>query len=297
MRAPTAVPDSTVAVRTVRDSLARAILAGFAASLTMLLLFLVAFNLARLLSAAEIPAWPGLERRSIIHPASWTTEGSPAVLPPGQADAFLETPRLWLTNLTSNRLIDAGLSDVYLAAGVYFAGGLLWAILYAYVEPRLSGAPWLRGVTFAMLPALVSLVVVLPLLGGGLFGMGLGAGPLPIIGNVILHAVYGAMLGIVFGPFGDLDATTLERPIDDEGRPYRTQYEQTAATFLVTGLVVGTLVGVMLSMLSGESAVRLPIGEANSGLILWGALIGAALGLFIGSFVGLSQHPQDSENG
>ena len=42
----------------------------------------------------------------------------------------------------------------------------------------------------------------------------------------------------------------------------------------------------MLSMLSGEYAVRLPIGEANSGLILWGALIGAALGLFIGSFVG-----------
>ena len=72
-----------------------------------------------------------------------------------------------------------------------------------------------------MLPALVSLVVVLPLLGGGLFGLGLGAGPLPIIGNVILHAVYGAMLGIVFGPFGDLDATTLERPIDDEGRRYR----------------------------------------------------------------------------
>jgi hypothetical protein len=266
MRAPIAVPHSAVAVRTARDSLARAILAGFAAGLTMLLLFLVAFNVARLLAGSRLLAAPGLD-----------------------------LPRLWLTNLTSNRLIDAGLSDVHLAAGVYFAGGLLWAILYAYIEPRLSGPPWVRGVTFAMLPALVSLVVVLPLLGGGLFGWALGAGPFPIIGNVVLHAVYGAILGIVYGPFGDLDASTLEQPIDDEGRPYRTQYERTAATFLVTGLVVGTLVGVILSMLSGEYAVQLPIGEANSGLILWGALIGAALGLFIGSFVGLGHHPQHSE--
>ena len=59
MRAPTAVPDSTVAVRTARDSLARAILAGFAASLTMLLLFLVAFNLARCSARQRSPRGQG----------------------------------------------------------------------------------------------------------------------------------------------------------------------------------------------------------------------------------------------
>jgi hypothetical protein len=295
MHAPIVVADSHVTTRTGRDSLARAILAGFAAGLSMLLLFLVAFNLARLLSTAQIPSWPGLERRSIIHPGYWTTGGNPADLLPGQADAFLETPRLWLTNLTSNRLIDAGLSDVYLAAGIYLLGGFLWAILYSRVESRLPGSPWQRGVAFAMLPALVSLVVVLPLLGGGFLGLGLGAGPFPIIGNILLHAVYGAMLGVVYGPFGDLDSSTLSQPVDDDGRPFRTSYEQTAAMLLVTGLVVGTLAGVILSMLTGQNAVQLPFGEASSGLILWGALIGAVLGLFIGSFVGLGRHPRQPD--
>ena len=160
MHASTPVSGGRAPVRAGGDSLARAILAGFAASLTMLLLFLVAYNLARLLAS------------------------SPLLAP----DA-LALPRQWLTNLTNNRLIDAGLSDVYLAAGIYFTGGLFWPLLYAWLEPRLAGAPWVRGASFAMLPALVSLVVVLPLVGGGFFGMALGAGPLPIIGNVLLHLV------------------------------------------------------------------------------------------------------------
>jgi hypothetical protein len=175
---------------------------------------------------------------------------------------------------------------------VYFAGGLLWAVVYSVVEPRMRGTPWVRGATFAMLPALISLVVVLPLLGGGLFGLALGAGPLPIIGNVLLHVVYGAMLGVVYGPFGDLDASTLERPETQDVGTVRPSYEQPAALLLLAGLLIGLLVGVALSMLTGANAVQLPGGESSSGLILWGAMIGAVLGLFIGSFVGLGRHPR-----
>ena len=92
-----------------------------------------------------------------------------------------------------------------------------------------------------MLPALVSLVVVLPLLGGGLFGLALGAGPLPIIGNVLLHVVYGAILGVVYGPWGDLDASTLERPDIRDGGVAGPSYEPVAALALLIGLVVGGL--------------------------------------------------------
>ncbi len=254
MHAPTASTDVQPHTRTSTDSLSRAILAGFAASLTMLLTFLVAYNLARLLSAAPI----------------------------------LEPLGTWLSNLTHNRLVDAGLADVYLAAGVYLAGGLLWALLYTIVEPRLSGPAWKRGVLFAMLPALVSLVVVLPLLGGGLFGLSLGAGPLPTIGNVLLHVVYGAILGVVYGPFGDLDASTLQRPLASDGGRTGPSYEPVAALALLGGLLLGGVIGLVASFAMAGTGGPVT-GETTGALILWGALLGAVAGLFVGSFAGLGR--------
>ena len=139
-----------------------------------------------------------------------------------------------------------------------------------------------------MLPALVSLVVVLPLLGGGLFGLALGAGPLPIIGNVLLHVVYGAILGVVYGPWGDLDASTLERPDIRDGGVAGPSYEPIAALALLVGLVVGGLVGLAASIAVDGAGGSL-LGEASAGLILWGALLGAVGGLFVGSFAGLGR--------
>src|ERR671933_647575 len=69
------------------------------------------------------------------------------------------------------------------------------AIVARFAAPHLRGPDWWRGVQFAVLPAMVSLVVVLPLLGAGLLGLRLGAGPFPLLGNLLLHALYGATLG------------------------------------------------------------------------------------------------------
>src|SRR6185436_4292052 len=107
----------------------------------------------------------------------------------------------WCHGLTSNALIDVARPNLYAALGVFFAGGLIWALLYGvFAEPRLAGPAWERGVMFALVPALFSLAVFLPIVGGGFLGMSLGAGPLPIVGNAILHVVYGAVLGVVYGP-------------------------------------------------------------------------------------------------
>jgi len=264
----------------------------------MLLTFLVMYNVARLLSATPTLGWPELERPSIIHPSSWVTGRGHADLAPGEANDstdLIASPRLWLINLTHNRLIDAGLSDVYLAAGIYLAGGLLWALLYTLVEPRLPGPAWRRGVLFAMLPALVSLVVVLPLLGGGLFGLSFGAGPLPTIGNVLLHAVYGAILGLFYGPFGDRDASTLQRPLPMGGDPAGRSYEPVAALALLGGLILGGVIGLIASFEVGRTSGLL-VGTSAGALVLWGALLGAAIGLFVGSFAGLGRtapgHPE-----
>lgn len=243
--------------------LSRAILAGFVATLAMLFLFLVAYNLARLLTLA-----------------------------PALASPAAEIPRRWLENLTHNRLIDAGLADVYAATAIYLAGGLLWAVVYALIEPRLtrvSDRPWVRGAVFALVPGLISLVVVLPILGGGLFGLALGAGPLPTIGNLLLHLAYGAILGVVYGPFGDLDASTLHRPQSDEDALLASSYERMAAMFLLGGLVIGALVGFALNALDGTGPVAHLAGGSSLALILWSALLGAACGLLVGSFLGAGE--------
>ena len=79
MHAPTVTPatDGTaVRPRAASDALPRAVLAGFAASLIMLLMFLVAYNLARLLAVS-----PTLTAQPI------------------------EPLRSWFDNLAHNRLI------------------------------------------------------------------------------------------------------------------------------------------------------------------------------------------------
>jgi len=263
MRAPSIEPRIGLRHHTGTARLARAILAGFAATLAMLFLFLVAYNLARLLTAA-----PSL--------------ASPAVA----------TPRIWLANLTHNRLIDAGLADVYAATAVYLAGGLLWAVVYALVEPRLtplSDHPSARGAVFGLVPGLLSLVVVLPLLGAGPFGLALGAGPLPTIGNLLLHLAYGAILGVIYGPFGDLDASTLRQPSSDEGAALTSSYERMAAMFLLVGLVIGALAGILLSVVDGDGPVAHLVGGSYLALVLWGALLGGASGLLVGSFLGAGE--------
>ena len=100
--------------------------------------------------------------------------------------------------LVNNPVAERTADGVLLAIGANLAMGLLLALVYArYVEPRLSGASWWRGMQFALVPWLLSLIIFLPLMGGGLLGMNIGAGPLPILGNLILHLVYGAVLGVL----------------------------------------------------------------------------------------------------
>src|SRR3981081_3896048 len=144
------------------SALALALLAGFVASVGMVLAFGVAFAAALVLGRLPVPILSD-----------------------------------WFRGLTNNALIDTAGPNLYAATAIFFFGGLLWSMLYGLVfEPRLSGAYWERGVKYALIPWLFSLVIFMPLVGGGLLGMGLGAGPLPVLGNLILHAVWGAILRI-----------------------------------------------------------------------------------------------------
>jgi len=226
------------------SAVALALLAGFVASVAMVLAFGVAFVLALALSRTTLPLVSS-----------------------------------WFAGLTSNSFIDAAAPNLYAAAAVFLVGGVIWALVYGLlVEPRLSGPGWQRGLKFALLPWIVSLAVVMPLVGGGILGLGLGAGPLPIIGNLLLHAIYGVVLGTIYGSADSVLDNPAHAPSDDDLRLGR-QSEVSAARGLVIGVVGGLLLGVVLAMSIQGGVALNPLA-----LVVAITLTGAAFGAFIGSF-------------
>jgi hypothetical protein len=247
------------------DWLPRAIISGFIATAAMAVLFFLAYGLSRVVSLIELRPQRG-------------------------AAEFTQ----WLQALTHNQVLDVAATSLYAAAAVHLVVGVLWAILYAYYfEPRLPGEGWAKGMQFALLPWILSLVVFLPLVGGGLFGAAIGAGPLPALGNLILHLGYGVTLGVIYGPLGDVPADDLSRSGVADDLETMTHYEQAAARGIVVGAVIGAIVGVV-----GAVVVAVQPG-VNAGIpplafVPVSVAIGATFGGFIGSVGGLAGAPGHS---
>jgi hypothetical protein len=196
----------------------------------------------------------------------------------------------WLAALTSNPVLELASSSLFVAGTLHLATGIAWAVVYAYVfEPRLPGPGWQRGVIFSILPAILSILVVLPLVGGGMAGAAIGAGPLPAIGNFILHLCYGASLGAVYGPLGDIPADEFPHAAAGDRREVVVGYEAAAVKGIVAGAAIGAVVGIAGSLLAGP--MTLPLGIPPLALLPVTVLLGASFGALIGSLSGLASRP------
>lgn len=81
---------------------------------------------------------------------------------------------------------------------VHFAiGTLLWGLLFAWLSQYLPGAMWLRGVIFAVGAWLVMIIVMMPMAGEGPFGLKMGT--MAPVATLMLHCIFGAVLGVVYG--------------------------------------------------------------------------------------------------
>ena len=194
----------------------------------------------------------------------------------------------WLYALTHNPVTEHARSSLLVVVGLDLVAGIVWALLFALdANDRLIAFPgWLRGILFALPPAVLSLVVFLPLVGGGIFGVRIGAGPLPVLGNILLHLVYGATLGAMFA---------LDGSIDHIG----TGDAATEATLRQAEAGAGW--GVLLGALLGGGGTLLVtlfvIGSAAAnvaGATIGGAVVGAALGVVFGSMTAMTR-PTPSE--
>lgn len=93
--------------------------------------------------------------------------------------------------------------------GLHFIiGSLVWGILFGLLFTRIPGkSPAVKGLIFATGAWLLMMVAVMPVAGAGLFGLHLGMGA--PIATLVLHWVFGAVLGAVFGKL----AATRSQPL------------------------------------------------------------------------------------
>ncbi len=184
----------------------------------------------------------------------------------------------WFWNLAHNPITERPENAPFIAIGLNLLVGLVLAVIYARVfEPMLGGPGWRKGMIFALIPWLISIVAFLPIMGGGFLGMDIEAGPLPILGNLILHIVYGAVLGGIYG-------LRLEQGLDDTPaeRANAIRSERGAAIGVAMGVAIGAVAGWLLSGQIEEIATQ-------ATTVVVGALAGGAIGLLIGSMVGMGE--------
>jgi len=79
----------------------------------------------------------------------------------------------------------------------FFVGVILWGPLYAWIDPKSSYPHWFIGMIFASCVWMGVMLMVMPAVGAGLFGLQLGL--VTPTATLILHWIYGAVLGGVFG--------------------------------------------------------------------------------------------------
>ena len=80
---------------------------------------------------------------------------------------------------------------------MHFIIGIVLTYLYAaFLINKLPSSGWKRGALWGLIPFFVSQLVVMPMMGAGVFT---GGNVTMIMGSLLGHLVYGAVVGIVYG--------------------------------------------------------------------------------------------------
>ncbi|MBI2755263.1 MAG: hypothetical protein HYX52_00990 [Chloroflexi bacterium] len=196
--------------------------------------------------------------------------------------------------LTNNPAVSFGQARPAVSLLLHIVMGLVWAVLYArFVAHRLPGSAWQSGALWGLFVGVLSLVFFLPLVGAGLLGLSTGAGVLPIVGNLALNAIYGAVLGQLYAREAS-DAARADDPVLSEqaqGAAIRHSEDFSAAGILL-GFGIGALGGAVLAVAIPRNTLDDATGWSLA-LAAGGLLCGGAIGGIIGSFAGLPQAAED----
>lgn len=82
----------------------------------------------------------------------------------------------------------------------HFMIGSVLAIIYASLFfEKLPGAPWLKGAIYGIAPWLVLQLMLSPMMGAGVFSVKTATPVSMLIGSLMGHLIYGAVVGSVYG--------------------------------------------------------------------------------------------------
>jgi hypothetical protein len=99
----------------------------------------------------------------------------------------------------------------------FFAGPVIWGVGFAFAHDHLIGPSWARGVAFLAATACLLLIGSLPFGGAAFFAGGRASATVAAI--LLVHAVYGALLGLAYGGLVGGDLRLTRRPGDDRLHP------------------------------------------------------------------------------
>src|SRR5207302_8013108 len=227
------------------------------------------------------------------------------VIANGAGDAQGDLLRRALWQLTHNDVVAFSSGRPAYALVLHVVLGLVWALVYArFVEWNRSldwwighGPGWSRGMRFAIVPWLVSLLVLRPAAAINMLDWVLSAGPLPPIGNLFLHLIYGFTLGQLYD--SSADETALAADLTHEEPLQRIAVEHSedfGAAGIVVGGIVGAFVGIGMAVILPPVLPNVDFGGWEVALAVGGILAGGAVGGIVGSFAGLPQAAPDPDD-
>ena len=79
----------------------------------------------------------------------------------------------------------------------FTVGSLIWGAGFALVHGHMRGPSWLRGLLFGLAAWFAVMLTVMPFTRGGFFGLGLGLAAPGVM--LLIHLVYGTVLGAIYG--------------------------------------------------------------------------------------------------
>lgn len=124
---------------------------------------------------------------------------------------YVGAPMMGLPKMDIAAMLGRMLGGWSMGMTVHFINGtIIFPLIYAYfLFGRLPGSPYLKGILWGVTLWVLAQVVVMPMMGAGIFGLKM-AGMMSAAGSLVGHAVYGALLGWIGGR---AHAETLRRTV------------------------------------------------------------------------------------